>query len=83
MCELTVSQQVRGVQDLGALLRVGDVQLVEVRLLQSCKVLQALETVHGEQRAQLLKHRTTKTPTVRWKHDHDVNKDCALRVCLT
>lgn len=59
VCEPTVFQQFRGIQDLGALLWVGDVQLIEVRLLQSCKVLQALETVHGQQRTQLLKHINT------------------------
>lgn len=55
----TVSQQFTGTQDLGALVRVCDVQLVEVRLLQSRKVLQGLETVHGQQRTQLLKQKTT------------------------
>ena len=50
----TVSQQLGGRQDLGALLGVGDVELVQVRLLQTPKVLQALEAVHGQQRAQLL-----------------------------
>lgn len=57
MCKPTVSQQFGGVQDLGALVCVRDVQLVEVRLLQSCKVLQALETMHAQQRTQLLKHK--------------------------
>jgi len=57
----TVSQQFTGVQDLGALVWVCDVQLVEVRLLQSCKVLQALKTVHGQQRTQLLKQKIRNT----------------------
>lgn len=51
----TVSQQLRGIEDLVPLVRVGDVQLVEVRLLQPGEVFQALEAVHRQQGAQLLK----------------------------
>lgn len=61
MCEPTVSEQFGGVQDLGALLWIGDVQLVEVRILQPCEVLQALETLHGQQRTQLLKNKNINT----------------------
>lgn len=61
MCAPTVSQQLGGAQDLGALVWVCDVQLVKVRLLQPCEVLQALETVHGQQRTQLLKHKNANT----------------------
>lgn len=41
-------------QYLGALLRICDVQLIQVGFLQSTKVLQTLETMHGEKRFKVL-----------------------------
>lgn len=41
-------------QYLYSLLRVCDVQLVQVRLLQAGEVLQTLEAMHGQKRSQLL-----------------------------
>lgn len=57
VCGPTVSQHLSGVQDLGALVWVCDVQLIQVGFLQSGKVFQALETMHGQDRTQFLKHR--------------------------
>lgn len=57
----TVSEQVSCVQDLGAVIWVCDVQVVQVRLLQSGEVLQALEAMHGQQGTQLLKRKQSET----------------------
>lgn len=61
MCILTVPEQFSGIQDFGALLWVSDIQLIEVRLPQPCKILQGLEAVHGQQRTELLKHKREST----------------------
>lgn len=56
-CGPTVTQQLSSSQNLGTLLSICDVQFIEVGLLQPAKVLQALEAVHRQQRAQLLNNR--------------------------
>lgn len=50
----TVMKQFCCFQYLYSLLRVCDVQLVQVRLLQAGEVLQTLEAMHGQKRSQLL-----------------------------